>query len=130
MGQKISGIDQVDPAAIVVTCYVHSLNTTRTHATNSHALNPYSHNATYAYATNPNPNSRAPGRAAAGVALQAGAVAHQGEVRAFGAAFAHIALHPRFRALVGHGVAEGRGAGGGGGGLPIEGGEVAMQLRH
>ena len=45
--------------------------------------------------------SAASRRRAAGVALQTGAVAHHGEVAAFGAGFADIALHPRFRSLLG-----------------------------
>jgi hypothetical protein len=45
--------------------------------------------------------SAAPRRGAAGVALEAGAVAHHGEVAAFGAGFADIALHPRFGPLLG-----------------------------
>jgi hypothetical protein len=45
--------------------------------------------------------SATPRRGAAGVALQARAVAHHGEVAAFGAGFADIALHPRFGALLG-----------------------------
>ena len=43
--------------------------------------------------------SAAPRRRAAGVALEARAVAHHGEVAAFGAGFADIALRPRFRHL-------------------------------
>ena len=44
------------------------------------------------------PNSRTP-RRAAGVALQARAVADHGETAAFGAGFADIAFHPHFRRL-------------------------------
>jgi hypothetical protein len=43
--------------------------------------------------------STAPRRAAAGVALEACAIAHHGEVTAFGAGYADMALHPRFRRL-------------------------------
>jgi hypothetical protein len=45
--------------------------------------------------------STAPRRAAASVALEARAVAHHGEVAAFGAGFADIAFHARFGALLG-----------------------------
>ena len=41
-------------------------------------------------------------RGAAGVALEAGTVADHGEVAAFGAAFAFIALHPGLCDLLGH----------------------------
>src|SRR5262245_23144998 len=43
----------------------------------------------------------APGRAAAGVALEAGAVAHQGEVAAFAAGFALVTLGLGLGALLG-----------------------------
>src|SRR5262249_13101620 len=47
------------------------------------------------------PSSATPRRAAAGVALEAGAVAHQGEVAAFAAGLAFIALGARLGALLG-----------------------------
>jgi hypothetical protein len=52
--------------------------------------------------------STAPRRAAAGVALQARAVADHGEIAAFGAGFADVAFHPRFGALLGDGFDLGR----------------------
>jgi hypothetical protein len=45
--------------------------------------------------------STAPRGAPAGLALQARPVAHEGKIRAFGAGFADIALHPRFGAFLG-----------------------------
>ena len=63
--------------------------------------------------------SRAPRRPPARVALQARAVAHHGEVAAFGAGFADIAFHPRFGALLGDRI-------GGGGGRRLEGGGGAV----
>ncbi len=51
-------------------------------------------------------------RRAAGVALEAGAVAHHGEVAAFGAGFADIAFHARFGAAFGD-LLVCRGGGGG-----------------
>src|SRR6266571_4112529 len=44
--------------------------------------------------------SAAPRRPPARVALQAGAVAHHGEVAALGAGFADVAFHPRFGAAI------------------------------
>src|SRR6202042_3061841 len=52
--------------------------------------------------------SAAPRRPAAGVALEAGAVADHGEIAAFGAGFADVAFHPRFGALLGDGFDLGR----------------------
>src|SRR5262245_12234406 len=48
--------------------------------------------------------SATPARPAAGVALQTRAVAHQGEVAAFAAAFAFVALDARFRRAIEHQV--------------------------
>jgi len=59
--------------------------------------------------------SRTPRRAPTRIALQACAVSHQGEVRAFGAAFSDIAFHLGFRALVHPALLGGTGMGAGGG---------------
>src|SRR5208337_3440720 len=53
-------------------------------------------------------SSTAPGGAPAGVAFEAGAVAHQREVAAFAAGFAFVAAGSCFRALAGGGCAGGR----------------------
>jgi hypothetical protein len=50
--------------------------------------------------------SAAPRRAAAGVALQTGAVADHGEVAAFGAGLADTAFHARLRRLAAPAFAE------------------------
>src|SRR5271163_3408362 len=51
-----------------------------------------------------NDPSAAPRRGAAGVALEAGAVADHGEVAAFGAGFADVAFHARFGAFLRDGL--------------------------
>ena len=47
-----------------------------------------------------NLRSRTPRRRAASVALEARAIPHQREIRAFGAGLADVSLHPRFRSFV------------------------------
>jgi hypothetical protein len=72
-------------------------------------------------------NSRTPRRAPTRIALEARAIAHQGEVAAFAAHLALVALGPRFGRALG-GVGLGIGLGPRQGVERLRGGELALRL--